>query len=190
MLISLLVLLALVTYRPGDPSLDTASDAVPHNFLGTAGATLADALLQAIGLAAYLIPLVLIGWAFRLLLQRPLRHFPRRIAQLLLALLFGAFACSVLQVELPLPSGGGGAVGWALMRLVSRAGFQIFDLPLAMVAAAFVAALLMAIMGLSWGDWRDIGGGAGRGATRLARASASGTWAAAAFGGRAVHYWR
>ena len=40
-----------------------------------------DALLQAIGLAAYLIPLVLIGWAFRLLLQRPLRHFPRRIAQ-------------------------------------------------------------------------------------------------------------
>src|SRR5882672_9489269 len=136
MLISLLVLLALVTYRPGDPSLDTASDAVPHNFLGTSGATLADALLQAIGLAAYLIPLVLIGWA--------------------------------------------------LMRLVSRAGFQIFDLPLAMVAAAFVAALLMAIMGLSWGDWRDIGGGAGRGATRLARASASGTWAAAALGGRAV----
>jgi hypothetical protein len=50
---------------------------------------------------------------------------------------------------------------------VSRAGFQIFDLPLAMVAAAFVAALLMAIMGLSWGDWRDIGGGAGRGGQPL-----------------------
>jgi S-DNA-T family DNA segregation ATPase FtsK/SpoIIIE len=190
MLSSLLVLLALLTYRPGDPSLDTAADTVPSNFLGLGGAILADALLQAIGLAAYLIPFVLIGWAFRLLLQRPLRHFPRRIAQMILALLAGAFACSVLQVGLPLPAGAGGAVGWALMRLVSHAGFEIFALPLAMAAAALVAALLMAIMGLSWGDWRDIGGGAGRGATRLARASRSGTVAAAAFGGRAVRYWR
>src|SRR5262249_47713470 len=123
MLTSLLILLALLTYRPADPSLDTASDAVPHNFLGLRGAVLADVLLQAIGLAAYLVPLVLIGWAFRLLLQRPLRHLPRRVAQLMLALFFGAFACSVLQVELPLPAGAGGAVGWASMRFVSRAGF-------------------------------------------------------------------
>src|SRR5262249_35849047 len=94
MLTGLLIFLALRAYRPTDPSFDPASDTAPHNFLGLSGSVLADALLQAIGLAAYLIPLVLTGWAFRLLLQRPLRHLPRRLMQLFLALLFGAFACS------------------------------------------------------------------------------------------------
>ena len=186
MLTSLLILLALLTYDPGDPSFDTATDTAPHNFLGHDGAALADALLQGLGLAAYLIPLLLLGLSFRLLLQHPLRALPRRLLQLVLALLLGAFAVSVLQTPLILPAGTGGAIGWTLLRLADRAGLAPFSLPLAMTAAALVAALLLSIMDLSWGDWRDIGGGAGRGATRLAR----GTAAAAAFSGRAVRYWR
>src|SRR5579885_1049284 len=78
-LASLLLLLALVTYNPGDPSLDTAIDAPPRNFLGRDGALVADLLLQSIGAAAYLMPLVLLGWAFRLLLQRPLSGLGRRL---------------------------------------------------------------------------------------------------------------
>src|SRR5579872_3260091 len=190
MLVSLLILLALLTYDPGDPSLDTAADIAPHNFLGHDGATLADALIQGIGLAAYLIPAVLIGWSFRLLLERPVRALPSRLMQLLLVLLLGAFACSVVNTPLHLPAGTGGAVGWAMLRLAGRAGLAPLALPVAMGAAALVAALLLAIMGLSWGDWRDIGGGAGRGASRFARASGRGTAAAAALGGRAVRTWR
>jgi S-DNA-T family DNA segregation ATPase FtsK/SpoIIIE len=190
MLSSLLILLSLLTYNPGDPSLDTAADISPHNFLGHDGAALADVLLQAIGLAAYLIPLLLLGLSFRLLLHRPLRALPRRLLQLLLVLLLGAFACSVLQTPLALPSGTGGALGWALLRLAGRAGLASLALPLAMTAAALVAALLLSIMGLSWGDWRALGGGAGRGASQLARASGRGTAVAAEFGGRAVRYWR
>src|SRR5436305_12133789 len=59
-----------------------------------------------------------------------------------------------------------------------------------MAAAAHVALLLLSIIGLSPGDWRVIGGGAGRGAARLARVSGYGTLAAAAFGGRMWKDWR
>src|SRR5271157_2372654 len=70
---SLLLLLALVTYDPQDPSLDTAIDSAPHNFLGHDGAVLADLLRQSLGIAAFLIPIVLFAWSFRLLLNRPVR---------------------------------------------------------------------------------------------------------------------
>ena len=78
-LASLMLLLALLTYSPGDVSLDTAVDSPPRNFLGHDGALIADLLVQSIGLAAYLVPAVLLGWAFRLLLHRPIRR-PLRAA--------------------------------------------------------------------------------------------------------------
>src|SRR6185312_4906808 len=81
-LTSLLVLLALLTYDPRDPSLDTAIDGPARNFLGHDGAYTADVLVQSLGLAAYLIPVVLLGWAFRLLLQRPLHALLKRFGML------------------------------------------------------------------------------------------------------------
>src|SRR5262249_22514051 len=73
LLAALLLGAALVTYDPRDPSLNTAVDAAPHNFLGSTGAVLADILWQSLGLACFLLPILLIGWSFRLLLNRPLR---------------------------------------------------------------------------------------------------------------------
>ena len=162
-LASLLLLLALLTYTPGDASLDTAVDAPPRNFLGRDGALVADILIQSVGLAAYLVPTVLFGWAFRLMLQRPIRRPVRGIA---------AAArwrwCSARRPArscapgLALPAGAGGAVGWVLLGVAGRAGLAPFALPLAMAAAALVALLLLSIIGLSPGDWRDLGSGAGR----------------------------
>src|SRR6516165_9420830 len=77
-----LLLLALLTYNPPDPSLNTAVDAAPHNFLGYSGAVLADLLQQSFGLGAFLIPLVLVGWCFRLLLNRPLVSLLLKVALL------------------------------------------------------------------------------------------------------------
>src|SRR5216684_3319132 len=188
-LASLLVLLALLTYNPGDVSLNTAVDAPPRNFLGHNGALIADVLVQSFGLAAYLVPSVMFGWAFRLLLGHPVRRPVRGILLLLLALVLGAAACSILHAGLSLPAGAGGAVGWVLLGLAKRAGLGTLALPLAMAAAALVALLLVSIIGLSPGDWRDLGSGAGRGATRFARASGRGTAATAAFGHRLVRRW-
>ena len=65
-----LALLSLVSYRPYDPSLNTAvpPGAPAHNWVGVAGAYLADALIQLFGWVAYLIPVALGGTGlFRLL---------------------------------------------------------------------------------------------------------------------------
>ena len=189
-LAALLLSLALLTYFPGDASLDTAVAAPPRNYLGYDGAVIADLLMQSVGFAGYLAPAVLLGWAFRLMLRRPVHRFARRLAMMGAALILGALACSVLQIPGGPPAGAGGAVGWALLRLITSVGLAPVALPVAMAAAALVALLLLSIIGLSPGDWRVIGGGAGRGAARLARASGHGTLAAAALGGRMWKDWR
>ena len=58
---ALLVAAALFSYDPRDPSLDTAVNSGAHNFLGYDGAVLADILRQSLGLAAFVIPIVLFG---------------------------------------------------------------------------------------------------------------------------------
>jgi len=188
-LASLLLLLALVTYSPGDVSLDTAVDAPPRNFLGHDGALIADVLVQSVGLAAYLVPTVTFGWAFRLLLGHPIRRPVRGLLLLLLALVLGAAASSILHPGLSLPAGAGGAVGWVALGLATRVGLASLALPLAMGAAALVGLLLVSIIGLTPGDWRELGSGAGRGATRFARASGRGTAATAAFGQLLIRNW-
>ena len=164
-------------------------------FSAVDGAFIADLLVQGLGLAAFLLPLIVIGWAFRLLLQRPLQRMPRRLLMVLPALALGAFACSVVHTApIPLPAGSGGALGWGLLQFLQAAGLGTLELPLAMGAAAVVALLLLSIMGLSWGDWRDVGNGAGRSATRLAAVSGQGAVigaaAAVGFSQRVVHRWR
>ncbi|MBV9824934.1 MAG: DNA translocase FtsK 4TM domain-containing protein [Alphaproteobacteria bacterium] len=189
-LVSVLLLLALLTYRPADASFDTAVEATPHNFLGYDGAAIADIMIQSFGLAAYLLPIGLLGWAFNLLLQRPIEHFLRRLFMLALALALGAAACSILTPGLALPAGAGGIVGWLWQSLATRLGTTGFELPLAMSASALVALLLLAVVGLSPTDWRVLGSGASRRATRFARFSGRGSAAAAAVGQRWMRDWR
>ena len=183
---SALLLLALLTYDPRDPSLDTAVDGPARNYLGHDGALIADLLVQYLGLAAYLLPVVLVGWAFGLLLQRPVRRPLRKLLLLPVALVLGAAAFSVLRPNDVLP-GAGGVVGWLILGAVERGGLAAVELPFAMLAAALVAPLLLSIIGLSPGDWRILGRGAGRGAGRLARASGRG---GAALGGLLWRSWQ
>ncbi len=58
-----LLLLALASYTPSDPSFNTVGSYVTgrpaHNWTGMVGARLSDAILQIIGIAAFFLPLVL-----------------------------------------------------------------------------------------------------------------------------------
>ncbi|MFT8676279.1 MAG: DNA translocase FtsK 4TM domain-containing protein, partial [Acetobacter sp.] len=83
------LLAALVTYNPADPSFNTATSQPPTNLLGTVGATVADSLLQGLGLGAVLPALVLVAWGWRFLSHRVLdfESWP------LLALRMGAIVC-------------------------------------------------------------------------------------------------
>ncbi len=67
-LASVLLFLALATYHPADPSMNTASGADPalaiHNWIGLFGAYTSDILFQAFGITAFLFPLWIggLGW--------------------------------------------------------------------------------------------------------------------------------
>ena len=69
LLASVLLFLALATYHPADPSINTASGADPahavHNWIGLMGAYLSDALLQSFGITAFLLPLWTSGLGWR-----------------------------------------------------------------------------------------------------------------------------
>jgi S-DNA-T family DNA segregation ATPase FtsK/SpoIIIE len=71
-LVSLLLLLALTTYQPADPSLNTAAgSAEPHNWIGLFGAWLSDLLLQSLGFTAFFLPLWLGGLGWTWMRSRP-----------------------------------------------------------------------------------------------------------------------
>ena len=66
-LAALLVLLALATYHPSDPSWNTATGAAkPQNWIGLFGSYLGDLLLQSLGITAFFLPLWVggLGWTW------------------------------------------------------------------------------------------------------------------------------
>jgi DNA segregation ATPase FtsK/SpoIIIE, S-DNA-T family len=62
--VAVIIFLCLVTYNPNDWSISTASSEKTHNLIGVFGSTIADIILQTIGLTAYTLPALLafIAW--------------------------------------------------------------------------------------------------------------------------------
>ena len=116
---------ALATYDPADPSLNTASGRAPANIAGAAGATVADLLLQWIGMAAVLAFSVPLIWSWRIMTRH---RFPApriRVASLVLAVILLPAAMAALPVpsNWNLPAGLGGAYGnLALEQLTHQLG--------------------------------------------------------------------
>ena len=190
LLAALLILAALLSYSPRDPSLDTAIDTPAHNFIGANGAILADLLRQGFGFAAFVIPVTLVGWSLRLLLDRPLRSFWLKLGLLPVALILAALGLSVLDYSDASGNVGcGGVLGWGMQRLLAAAGFGSLALPVSMTAAAGLGLLLLLILGLSWRDWHELGSGASRRTWRVAALSGRGTIVAATFGGKMARQW-
>jgi S-DNA-T family DNA segregation ATPase FtsK/SpoIIIE len=63
--LSALLALCLVSYHPNDPSWSAAGAEGAHNWTGSLGANVAAALFQSFGLAAALLPLLLVAAAWR-----------------------------------------------------------------------------------------------------------------------------
>src|ERR1700676_2488205 len=82
----LALLIALASYDPHDPSLNTASSRATHNLVGPLGAVLADLLLQSFGFAAALPGVTMLVWAWRLVSRRGMGSVAVRLASLLSAI--------------------------------------------------------------------------------------------------------
>ncbi|HXQ53505.1 MAG TPA: DNA translocase FtsK 4TM domain-containing protein [Stellaceae bacterium] len=146
---SLLLALALASYDRADPSWNHAADTAATNALGLGGARLADALLQGLGLGAWLLPLILLDWAVRLLLGRGLKRLWLRLVLLPPMLAAASLALSIFPAPSgwPLASGLGGALGAIGARTLDAANLAP---PLAaMAASALVGLMLLYVMGFS-----------------------------------------
>jgi S-DNA-T family DNA segregation ATPase FtsK/SpoIIIE len=150
--------LALATWSVQDPSLSHATDAPVHNLLGMPGAIAADLMMQLLGLGALALLLPIAVWGYRLLGHKRLSHERLRVILWVIgAVLTAAFAsCVPRTAHWPLPSGLGGVVGDAMLKLPAL----ILHEPLAgtnRLAAAIVlgVAALVAFAGAAGVMWRD-----------------------------------
>ncbi len=98
--LGLLLTLCLVSapFNPNDPSWNSAGNAEAGNWAGAIGANVAAALLQAIGLAAFLVPALLFGAAWRRFQTSSIRAPFYRLFGLLILVLASAALVSIAQI--------------------------------------------------------------------------------------------
>jgi S-DNA-T family DNA segregation ATPase FtsK/SpoIIIE len=156
--LALLAALALATWSVQDPSLSHATNAPVHNLLGMPGAIAADLMMQLLGLGALALLLPIGVWGYRLLGHRQLSRERMRVFLWIIgAVLSAAFAsCLPRSAHWPLPSGLGGVVGDAILRLPA----VLFNAPLNganRFAAAIIlgAAACITFAGAAGAIWRD-----------------------------------
>ncbi|MBY0382675.1 MAG: DNA translocase FtsK [Xanthobacteraceae bacterium] len=111
---------ALMTWSVQDPSLShaTASGKI-RNLVGWPGAIGSDLLMQILGLGAIMFVLPVAIWGWRLLTHRPFDREAIRIGCWILcaALASGFASCWPHNTAWPLPTGLGGVVGDAIVRV-------------------------------------------------------------------------
>jgi S-DNA-T family DNA segregation ATPase FtsK/SpoIIIE len=140
---------SLATWTATDPSFSHATDQPIRNILGFPGAVAADLLTQLLGLAASLLLIPPVVWAWRTVFANPSWLSWRTAASWVSAATVGALALATVAVpgSWPLPSGLGGAVGDLLLNIPSA---FIGNAPTGFTAVAFTvlfggtAALLLA----------------------------------------------
>ncbi|MFL5004733.1 MAG: DNA translocase FtsK [Microvirga sp.] len=148
--------LALATWSVQDPSFSNATNAPARNMLGLPGATGADLMMQLLGLATIALLFPLATWGWRLLTHRPLdRQRARAVLWIVGAFAAAGFAsCLPPSKAWPLPTGLGGVVGDAILRVPAwvfgapLSGAPRFVIGIAIGIAAFVALTLAA--GFGW----------------------------------------
>src|SRR6516162_9460550 len=153
--------LALASWSVSDPSLSHATDAPVNNLMGWPGAVAADLLMQLLGLGALALILPVAMWGYGLLGHRAVgREGLRVMIWPIGAVLAAAFAsCLPRSAHWPLPSGLGGVVGDAVLRVppavfnVPLSGTRQFGAAIVLGVAALMA--FAAAAGIIWSDAPD-----------------------------------
>ncbi|CCQ75427.1 DNA translocase FtsK 4TM domain-containing protein [Magnetospira sp. QH-2] len=158
--LAVLLGLALVSFSPADPSLNSAGFGPIGNKLGTSGAVIADLALQGLGIAAWVLVAVPFVWGIRILFKQVTGHWELRLALLLSGTLFLAVAVTLLPIPQfwPLRVGLGGVAGAlivdGLMPLLTMAGWQYGPWPIAALALPPALAALFLSLGIRRHQWR------------------------------------
>ena len=157
--LALVIGVALITYSAADTSFNSAGGSAAHNLVGRPGSYGADLLLQWLGLAAGLLPVILGAWAWALFSHRGLSRRLVRFALAPPAVLFAAVGFASLGVaDWPAAAGAGGAAGAVVLSaLGSAAVVGGGGMAAAGIGALFLVAAALALigaLGMPWREWR------------------------------------
>ena len=165
-LLALLLIAALVSWNPADPSLNAASSAAPTNWLGGGGAVFADLALQSIGLAAWPAAALMIAFGLAVAVGEAIQQRLKPTALKALIATGGVLSLSAALSTLaapaawPLVAGLGGLWGDGISGSVSS-GIAALGVPLAglWVGLLFAGLGLVACGHAAGLRWRDLGEG-------------------------------
>jgi len=158
-------LVALASYVPADPSLNSATDGVVLNVLGRPGALVSDLMIQSFGLAAVLPATAVLAWGVLLVRKLGVTQMWLRVVLALCALMVLATSVAALPTfdDWPLAAGLGGVTGQVLLERIalglSASGLTniyINTITVAGVLAVPGLAALAFSLGLPTEDWRTL----------------------------------
>ena len=101
--------LALMSYNPADPSFNVITNADPENWAGMAGAYIADPILQIFGLAAFLLVMIFLCWAFVFYAEGEITRWFLRIVSGIIALNLASILLNFVNFSY---SGGVAGILW------------------------------------------------------------------------------
>jgi DNA segregation ATPase FtsK/SpoIIIE, S-DNA-T family len=143
--LGLLLALSLISaaFYPNDPSWNSAGQTDTHNWAGAIGANVAAALLQSIGLAAYLLPLLLCAASWRRFRTRGVHTSLHRLLGIVILVLAASSLLSIFKLH-PLFDSSvqqGGLVGTLVSRGLAS-GLNTVGATILLVATAATGLLL------------------------------------------------
>jgi DNA segregation ATPase FtsK/SpoIIIE, S-DNA-T family len=159
---------ALGSYSSADLSLNTATGTDPQNWLGAYGSYVADLLRQAVGGAAFVLPVVLGSWGWRLVSGMGLDRLRLRVS--LMAGAAATLAISLAQIPVWPAFSTGGAFGVLVLNAI-RGVLPYGGLGVVVALPAALAGVLLTFFacGLPLEDWGRLVAWVGRLMHRLWR---------------------
>ena len=156
------ITLALISFHPDDPSLNAATDAASRNWLAGPGASIADILMQTMGMAAWLLPVTILAWGWQIGKHKGLSRAGARVTLLPVALLLSALALAGPKADAGwiLHAGYGGITGDMLLaQAVAKAAlvFPVHAALIALIAGLLAVLALVGAVGFSTAEWRQFG---------------------------------
>ncbi|MEO8433532.1 MAG: DNA translocase FtsK [Pyrinomonadaceae bacterium] len=141
--LGLLLALCLASYNPNDPSWNAAGQNEARNLVGVIGANVAAAAFQSVGLAAYLLPLLLLAAAWRRFRTRRI-HAPLSRMVGLVTLVLASAALLTLSNIRPLADSSfhpGGLAGTVIAQALAS-GLNTVGATVLLIAIAATGLLL------------------------------------------------
>jgi S-DNA-T family DNA segregation ATPase FtsK/SpoIIIE len=160
---ALALVLAVLSYNAADPSLNTATDAAPRNWLGQAGSYLSDFVLQWFGLAVCALIIPPLAWGVRLVRGRAVLRWKLRTLWMVVSLIVLAVGLAVISLRQGwvVHAGLGGALGaviWSPVRdllLGLNENVPLWAATLVLLPLGLAA--LGASLGFDRADWASLG---------------------------------